>query len=242
MTEETKGTFLQAASEKYGEQISMRALVQAIPYVGGSLDTLLAGRGTQIQKQRIESFLNELDRRLRLIEPVPAMQPTEELFDLMLNAFDGVVRARSEKMRNRFASVIASQISAARDWEEADAALRLISELTDLHIAVLVVAKNAPICTEDPFKRLQVISLSDTEGFGVPVEDLWINGVRPTPLRCSLPEYSINVLRMVCSELVSHNLLYDVGVGMWSGKPLVYLTASEFATWLFSWLSDEEHF
>ena len=39
-------------SKKYSDQIIIRSLIQAIPHIGSPLDTLLAGRGSQIQFER----------------------------------------------------------------------------------------------------------------------------------------------------------------------------------------------
>jgi|SRR2546426_5022079 len=229
MSRDDRGNFLQKASEQYGEQISLRALVQAIPYVGGSLDTLLVGQGAQIQKRRVEEFLKDLDQRMRLVENVQVLKPTDELFDLMINAFDGVVRTRSQEKRKRFASVVASQISAPREWDEADAALRLVNQLTDFHVAILTVARNAPLCGA-PFEGLRVITLAPK-----PLGDEAV--VKPTFLPSALPGYSEPVLRMACSELVGHGLLHDEGIGRWDGKPLLYFIATDLTAWFFAWLA-----
>lgn len=241
------GTFLQTTSEKYSEETSFRALIQVIPVVGGSLDTLMAGQGTTIQKQRIESFLRDLERRMTLVESAPAVQPTEELFDLMMNAFDSVVRTRSEKKRKRFASLVANQVSMRKDWEDVDTALRLVDELTDLHIEILTIARNAPISDATRFQGLKIISLFDE------YDNFKDGGERDMGYECGavsyrneppnlvkyLPKYSYNVLRMACSELVSHSLLYDVGIGLSYEKPLTYLQPSNLTEWLFSWISEE---
>ncbi len=42
--------------QRYADTVSLRASVQAIPYIGGSLDTLLAGRAAQIHLKRVEKF------------------------------------------------------------------------------------------------------------------------------------------------------------------------------------------
>src|SRR3989442_2570529 len=99
MSRDDRGNFLQKASEQYGEQISLRALVQAIPYVGGSLDTLLVGQGAQIQKRRVEELLKHLGQRMRLVENVQGLKATHELFDLMINAFHGVGRTSVHEKR-----------------------------------------------------------------------------------------------------------------------------------------------
>ncbi|MGB5082179.1 MAG: hypothetical protein WBO23_15725 [Burkholderiales bacterium] len=51
------------AREKYSEGVTLRAVMQAIPYIGSSLDTLLAGKAAQIHLERVENFAGELHRR-----------------------------------------------------------------------------------------------------------------------------------------------------------------------------------
>lgn len=251
------GTIIQTASEKYVEQTSLRALIQVIPYVGGSLDTLLSGEGTKIQKQRMESFLRELELRMSSVESTHQIQPTAELFDLMMNSFDGVLRTRSEKKRRRFASLIANQVSMTRDWEDADAALRLIGTLTDLHIEILIVAKNAQKCTISELHGLQVVALFEPyheamkdgnyghqsfrykaeKDLGYGCGTVKTDDIEPTDLLSSLPQYSFNTIRMACSELVGYSLLYDIGLGKKS-MPLTYLEKTTLVDWLFSWISE----
>lgn len=48
---------LQKFSEKYGDIAALRAIVQVIPYVGGSLDTLLTDSGQKMKWNRVEDFL-----------------------------------------------------------------------------------------------------------------------------------------------------------------------------------------
>jgi len=59
---------LNKASEKYSKQIVIRALIQAIPYIGSSLDTLFAGKGNQIQFERLKHFLEILKEKLEKID------------------------------------------------------------------------------------------------------------------------------------------------------------------------------
>jgi len=52
-------------SAQYAHAFPLRSLIQGIPYVGGSLDTILAGLGSRWQHERLSAFLSLLDRRLR---------------------------------------------------------------------------------------------------------------------------------------------------------------------------------
>ena len=58
---------IEKASSGYLEQTTLRAAVQAIPFVGGSLDTLISGKGAKIQRERLEIFLAEFSNRLETV-------------------------------------------------------------------------------------------------------------------------------------------------------------------------------
>ena len=57
MNDRTDGkpaTAISKLQQQYSDIVSLRASVQAIPYIGGSLDTLLAGRAAQIHLDRVK--------------------------------------------------------------------------------------------------------------------------------------------------------------------------------------------
>src|ERR1035438_2136956 len=80
---------------RYADTLSLRASVQAIPYIGGSLDTLLAGRAAQIHLERVEKFTSDLAHRLTAVESAAANLNDEAFADLMLSTFEKVARTRS---------------------------------------------------------------------------------------------------------------------------------------------------
>jgi hypothetical protein len=47
---------LSKASHVYLDQTAIRALINAIPYVGGSLDVILVSKGQKILEHRIQNF------------------------------------------------------------------------------------------------------------------------------------------------------------------------------------------
>lgn len=219
---------LEKASSAYGEKTALRASIQVIPYVGGALDTLFSGKGAKIQQQRVDGFLRELDGRLRKIEGIVELEPTEELLDLFINVLDGVVKTRSSVKQKSFASIVSNQISSAGNWEEAETATRLLKDLEEIHVRVLTFSMAAPIC-DSPFEALRVVALAEN-----PHGD--VNQQRPTSLATEFPGYSVAALRMICSELVSKSLLYDEGVGRLNTKAMEYFVATDLAKWFFNWI------
>ena len=86
---------LTRVSSRYAELFPLRAALQLLPYVGGSLDTVFAGMGTRWQYQRLEHFIKILDQRLQELEKLgwaASVAPSEELFDFFMQIFDNIVR------------------------------------------------------------------------------------------------------------------------------------------------------
>jgi len=152
--------FITKASAAYTDKFLLRATVQLIPHVGSALDTLLSGLGAKYQFDRLEHFIRELNARLKRIEILNTIQPTEPLYDLMMQVFSEVIKTRSEEKRKRFANLIANQVVSNGMWDEAETATRLLADLTDLHIRLIEIALNAPIC-DGVFEGLRIVTLKD---------------------------------------------------------------------------------
>jgi hypothetical protein len=217
------------AAEGYTAQTTLRALVQAIPYVGGSIDTLFAGKGQKIQQARIEQFLKELDERVRLLPTVAAEIPQDQLLDLMIGAFDKAVRTRSEHKRARFAQIVSRQVQQGGVVDDAEMALRIVAELEDIHVEVLLAAIFAPIVPA-LFDGLRVVTISE-KPFATP------GGTTSLQLQKAFPDVPIKTLRLVCSELVAKALLRDDGIGRWDTKGMEYFVPTDLAGWLYGWIT-----
>ena len=222
---------LSKASEKYAEQIALRAMAQAIPYVGGAIDTLLGGHGSKIQEKRLRHYLDIITHRLEKLEASGEIQPSEELFDFLIKSFDSVIKTRSAIKREQFAEIFSKQITQQNKWEEAETVTRLLNELSDIHIFILNEAISTSTCSA-PFENLRVITFN-AKSFG---ED---SDHPPKIITQALPSYSELALKMGCSELMSKGLLYDEGIGRWDTKAMEYLVPTELADWLISWIKKE---
>src|ERR687885_372151 len=51
-----------AAVQQYDDTYPLRALVAALPYLGGPLDVLLSGRGQQIRNERRRQLIEDLQQ------------------------------------------------------------------------------------------------------------------------------------------------------------------------------------
>jgi hypothetical protein len=228
-TDEKPASEISKLRQRYADIVILRASVQAIPYIGGSLDTLLAGRAAQIHLERVEKFVNDLSHRLAAVESVSVNLNDEAFADLMLSTFEQVARTRSDQKRFRFAEIITNQVTKPTLWEEPENAVRLLSDLEDIHIEIIEAALHAPVA-EGVFSNLRVISL-DTESID--------NGKQnaPIPLLTSFPCYGAAALRMACAELTAKGLLHDEGIGRWDMGAMKYFVPTDLAEWLSEWIS-----
>lgn len=215
--------------QQYANMVIFRASVQAIPYIGGSLDTLLAGRAAQIHFERVEKFTSDLAHRLAAVESAAANLNDEAFADLMLSTFEAVARTRSDQKRSRFAEIITNQVTKPKSWEESENAVRLLSDLEDIHIEIIEAALQAPTA-EGAFSNLRIISL-DAE----PIDSGMQNA--PISLLASFPRYGAAALRMACAELTAKGLLHDEGIGRWDMGAMKYFVPTDLAEWLSEWIS-----
>lgn len=215
--------------QQYADIVGLRASVQAIPYIGGSLDTLLAGRAAQIHLQRVEKFASDLAHRLAVVESAVANLNDEAFADLMLSTFEEVARTRSDQKRSRFAEIITNQIAKPMPWEEPENAVRLLSNLEDIHIEIIEAALHAPMA-EGAFSNLRVISLN-TEPIDSGIQN------SPVSLLTSFSRYGGAALRMACAELTAKGLLHDEGIGRWDMGAMKYFVPTDLAEWLSGWIS-----
>jgi DNA-binding ferritin-like protein (Dps family) len=94
---------LQLAAQAYSNNTILRAAVNIIPYIGGSLDVLISSKGYKVVQKRIESLLEQLQRDMSSVKENMidhTFLESEEWFDLVLKALESAARTRdSEKIR-----------------------------------------------------------------------------------------------------------------------------------------------
>jgi hypothetical protein len=228
-TDNRPATAISRLRQQYADLVVLRASVQAIPYIGGSLDTLLSGRAAQIHLERVEKFISNLADRLAAVEGATANLNDEAFADLMLCTFEAVARTRSDQKRSRFAEIITNQVAKPTQWEEPENAVRLLADLEDIHIEIIAAALSAPTA-EGAIAGLRVISLA-----AKPIDSEKQNA--PVSLLTSLPRYGTAALRMACAELTAKGLLHDEGIGRWDMGSMIYFVPTDLAEWLSGWIS-----
>lgn len=192
---------LKTISESYTNCTEQRMAIQLIPIVGGAIDSLMAGTGTQIQQDRFYALLDSLAKRLDKLEETEDIKPTEELFDLLRVATENSVRTRSESKRERFTNIIANKVvSDNNSWSEAEEAIRLIGELDDIHIEILLVAQQAPEIDEVVYDKQRIVSLTEHK----PILD---DGTIPLFIQTKLPKHTSFELKLAYIRLLSEGLV-----------------------------------
>lgn len=221
-------TFLVQVSTGYSDSTTARALVQLIPVVGGSIDTIFAGPGNQWQRERIESFFSMLNQRIREIENyehLPPVAPNQPLFDFIVNVLNYVVKTRSIEKHASFTHIIKNTISHGFSWDEADIVARIVNDLSDSHIAILKEIASAPECSGYQNKRM--VSLR-------PQAAGMHQSHQPLVLSLRVPSLSIGNLKYLCAELSAKGLIEDqAGLYIDTGANEMY-TVSEFGLWFIS--------
>ena len=119
-----------------------RAALQAVPYLGGTLDQFIFGALEELRLKRIESTLAEMAEQLRQRAGVHHVA-TEDFVNLLEAIAPALARATNEDKRQRFRDLLtnaAQQPPGDPAWEDARLAARLLEELDGPALAVLAAA------------------------------------------------------------------------------------------------------
>jgi len=90
MSEEVNNK-ISKASEVYAENTILRAAVNAIPYVGSSLDVIFASKGQEIIRSRLNCLLDNLKQEMDKIKENKVDRKyleSGEWFDIILKCID----------------------------------------------------------------------------------------------------------------------------------------------------------
>lgn len=226
--------FVTKVSAQYCDKFPLRASIQAIPGLGSSLDTMLGGLGAKWKYERLEDFVSKLSERLSQLEKLGKLtkiEPSEPLFDFMMQTFDKVIQSRSEKKRERFANLVVNQVVSECDWDEAETACRLIADLSDIHIRIIDIAIKAPVY-KDVSGWCGVITVEDKSAVPRFFKDKVIY------LQDILPSLTEMYISMMCVELLSKSLLSNEGIKYTDTIGQGLYSATDLAKWLMDWISD----
>jgi hypothetical protein len=134
---------LSKVSEEYAEKTGLRALVNLIPNIGGSLDVLLTSKAQRLSQKRIETLLSELRKQLEEVEESKidkTFLDSEDWYDLVLQAFEKAIRTRSVEKIQSFSKILTKALTASENREHSESYLDTLAELseTEVRLARLV--------------------------------------------------------------------------------------------------------
>ncbi len=128
------GGDLQVLRERYSDLPIARALVQLIPYAGGSIDTLIAGRASMIRLRRIEHLFEELRKEMERLTEAGLDQeylPSEEFDHLVMLAIEKAARTRQEEKIRYYARVLSRSVQSV--WpDQPDVVEELLNTIAEL--------------------------------------------------------------------------------------------------------------
>jgi hypothetical protein len=131
------------ASKVYADQTLVRAAINAIPFVGSSLDILLSSSGQNFVIKRIETLIAELNNQLGQLDKSKINHDfleTEEGFDLVVKAFNSASRTRQNEKLKLYAKIIKGALTEGKEYQEDDPELYL-KIIEELSVKELRVAK-----------------------------------------------------------------------------------------------------
>ena len=122
------------AALAYCENTGLRAAVNAIPYIGGSLDVLFSSKGQQIFQKRILLLLKSLRQDMASLKESSVDQAfleSEEWFDLVVRAMECTVRTRDSRKIELYSRLLCSSVMETERYpHNPEDYLAVLAELT----------------------------------------------------------------------------------------------------------------
>lgn len=128
-------------SESYVRNTTMRAGVNLIPYVGGTIDVLLAGKAERLQESRIQSLISAFTEEMSDIEARFVNKvyfETEEGIDLLVEAIERAKKTRNANKIQLYAKILrgATTIGPGEMSPRPEEYIAVLSELSPRELAV----------------------------------------------------------------------------------------------------------
>lgn len=126
--------------KSYEDNIIARVIVNAIPYIGGSVDVLLTQKWSRIQQKRINDLLDKIASELAEIKDTfitKAMLESEEFHDLVYSIANHAIASRCNEIRTACARIIKSAVTQEKSIFNLEDLLRQITDLQEKDIIYL---------------------------------------------------------------------------------------------------------
>lgn len=132
--------------EKYEESNVLRALVNLIPTIGGSLDILLSINGSKWREERLKVFLTDLDKRVAEIESeeiIEKISQSEEFYDLIVQSMNSVVKTRHNNKIDCYSNILLNSITKPKSKISSELLISVLDTITVDEIEYLTELKNS---------------------------------------------------------------------------------------------------
>jgi hypothetical protein len=125
--------------EMYSKTPLLRAFINAIPYIGGSLDIVLSEQWNAIYERRVEDLLYQLSEDLKNLEDKVDKEyiTSEDFFDLAYKILQESVKTRLKEKRILFSKIIRDSITTQRDTQETEEVIDIIISMNQKDLCFL---------------------------------------------------------------------------------------------------------
>jgi hypothetical protein len=159
---------LTKASEIYSDQVIIRAGINAIPFVGGSIDVILSSLGQKFVIKRIEDFITELKSEVELLESQKINHDflnSEEGFDLIVKSFNSASKTRQREKLRIYAKILKNALTSGKAYEEDEPEifLKIVEELSikEFKVATLLFKLKANLKPHESGRITDVVLLAN---------------------------------------------------------------------------------
>ena len=129
---------LNSLLEKYNENKIFRAIINAVPYIGGSLDTLMTSDIQKKSMERFENFINLFSKEISEIKQDKLdynFLKSEEFYDLYIQTLNLVIKTRLREKIRAYSKILASSlITETQNEINPEDIVNIIGNLTETHI------------------------------------------------------------------------------------------------------------
>lgn len=182
----------------YSNSASARISTCLLPF-GSAVDILLMSRASSIERNRALRFLLNVNECLSRLDYVEMDASDDILLEYLADIVNRAKTARTQDKLERFASIFVNQCKDALPWDDAFLLNRLISDLEDLHIEILMLATSLPP-QQVGSEALSTIIATDSHA----CENVYV-------LQERLPGHSDESIKISCLDLANKGLLFDDG-------------------------------
>lgn len=131
-------------SKRYESNPFLRMLVNAIPYVGSSIDVLLSAKWSEFHSKRVEDFISKTQAEMEELQESSLRKDlleSPEFYDLVYRIAQSVISSRFDQTRTGYARVIKSAITGEESFISLEELVQQISDLGEMDIQYIIAIK-----------------------------------------------------------------------------------------------------